>query len=380
MSGTWDGRVAGTTGSVSPQLAARRRTLLLSSCLTLALSAGWAAAPAETKAPHVLERYVAIDNVCAWPNLTLMPDGSIVATIFNQPSHGQQEGDVECWASTDGGRLWQRRGTPARHEPRANRMNVAAGLARNGDLIVLASGWSDEVEPGRERLNHPGPLRARILHPLVCRSGDGGRTWQVTKAFPTAPEGDPLIPFGDVVAGAEGSLLAAAYDAKSDNAAYLLRSSDDGRTWRRASVIGQGHNETALLYLGDGRWLAASRGSKIDLFESRDQGRSWELAMPLTSNGQVPGHLLQLADRRLLVVYGDRRPGHLGVQGRLSPDAGKTWGTPFRLAETTHWDCGYPASVQRQDGKIVTAYYARSVDAHRRYHMGTVIWNPNDLE
>ena len=24
----------------------------------------------------ILERYVAIDNKCAWPNLTLMPDGS----------------------------------------------------------------------------------------------------------------------------------------------------------------------------------------------------------------------------------------------------------------------------------------------------------------
>lgn len=34
------------------------------------------------------ERYVAIDNVCAWPNLTLMPDGSVVATIFNRPYHG----------------------------------------------------------------------------------------------------------------------------------------------------------------------------------------------------------------------------------------------------------------------------------------------------
>ena len=33
------------------------------------------------------ERYMAIDNVCAWPNLTLMPDGSVVATIFNRPYH-----------------------------------------------------------------------------------------------------------------------------------------------------------------------------------------------------------------------------------------------------------------------------------------------------
>ncbi len=35
---------------------------------------------------------IAIDNVCAWPNLTKMPDGSIVAAIFNQPTHGGWEG------------------------------------------------------------------------------------------------------------------------------------------------------------------------------------------------------------------------------------------------------------------------------------------------
>ena len=35
-------------------------------------------------APTPVERYVAIGNVCAWPNLTQLRDGTIVATI----SHG----------------------------------------------------------------------------------------------------------------------------------------------------------------------------------------------------------------------------------------------------------------------------------------------------
>ena len=33
---------------------------------------------------HHMERYIAIDNVCAWPNLTKMPDGAIIATISTQ--------------------------------------------------------------------------------------------------------------------------------------------------------------------------------------------------------------------------------------------------------------------------------------------------------
>lgn len=43
--------------------------------------------------------YIAIDNVCAWPNLTLLPDGVIIAAIYNQPCHGTWEGDLECWSS-----------------------------------------------------------------------------------------------------------------------------------------------------------------------------------------------------------------------------------------------------------------------------------------
>jgi len=26
-----------------------------------------------------MERYIAIDNVCAWPNLTVLPDGTLAA-------------------------------------------------------------------------------------------------------------------------------------------------------------------------------------------------------------------------------------------------------------------------------------------------------------
>jgi len=44
----------------------------------------------------ILERYVAIDDKCAWPNLTLMPDGSITAyycervPIAPAVSHGRR--------------------------------------------------------------------------------------------------------------------------------------------------------------------------------------------------------------------------------------------------------------------------------------------------
>jgi hypothetical protein len=106
------------------------------SILALACGLGLSPSSAAEAAPPPMQRFVAIDNVCGWPNLTLMPDGSITITIFGQPSHGQVAGAAECWNSK-GGQIWERHGIPAPNDPNTNRMNVATGLAKNGDLLVL---------------------------------------------------------------------------------------------------------------------------------------------------------------------------------------------------------------------------------------------------
>ena len=244
-------------------------------------------------------------------------------------------------------------------------MNVAAGLAKNDDLLVLASGWGD---PGE--FKKPLPI-------WVCRSADGGVSWTIIKEFPCGPDGH-LVPFGDIGMAKDRSLLASAYARNG----YMLRSDDDGRTWQQIAVIAENHNEIAPLHIGGGRWLAVARTSDppypnatLDLYVSGDDGRSWNLRERVTLHGQHPGHLLLMADGRILLTCGDRRPDHLGVAARISADEGKTWSDPVRVAETpgAKWDeIGYPSSVQRSDGKIITAYYTNEGG----YHMGVVIWEP----
>ena len=315
-----------------------------------------------------MERYIAIDNVCAWPNLTHMPNGDIVATIFNQPCHGKWEGDVECWASTDGCLRWERRGVPAPHEPETNRMNVAAGLARNGDLIVISSGWGGEG------------FRGHTLPPWICRSSDEGRTWRRTGTLSPPAEADRIIPFGDVVQLADGCLGVSGYGGRStaegDNrACCFLRSRDDGQTWGEHAVIAKDHNETALLSTDGRRILAAARQTCLDLLVSEDSGTTWTSHGPVTSSAQYPGHFLRLADGQILLTYGIRYRGFYGVGGRLSDNGGETWYTPLMLADFAQAvDGGYPSSVQLADGTIVTAYYASGVPTHTRYHMGVVRW------
>ena len=330
-----------------------------------------------------MERYVAIDNVCAWPNLTLLPGGDLVATIFNQPSHGGWEGDVECWASADGGRIWTRRGTPAPHEPATNRMNVAAGLAADGALLVLASGWSNRPEPGTHR-GHRIPDESDILPMWVCRSADQGRTWTRSNIPlpPPVPELTRLIPFGDIVPLADGTLGVCIYSwspATNEHHAYFYASADDGRSWTpRGTIRTENINETTPVVLPDGRILLAARtlgDQHLDLLVSADHGATWECRGPLTLGMQHPGNLLLLRDGKILLTYGIRNAGLYGVSARISADGGATWTPPRVLVDfATATDGGYPASLELADGTLVTAYYCNRTPAHQRYHMGVLRW------
>lgn len=336
----------------------------------------------------MIERYIAIDNVCAWPNLTRLPDGAIIATIFNQPCHLQREGDVECWASTDGGKIWRYRGTPALHEPRTNRGNVAAGLARNGDLIVLASGYKADA-PSADNAEPTFTFSAEsLLAPLVCRSVDKGATWYIGQnALPAPLSGySDWVPFGDVLAGEDGELGVAVYcsraePAQREDACNFLRSLDDGRTWQSPVLIAEDHNETAILHLARGHWLAAARarrGGRLDLFRSDDNGQSWRFDQVLTLPRQHPAHLLRLSDGRILLSYSVRCAGDYGLYVRMSDDEGYSWQPPIALLTYPDCDSGYPSSVQNEDGSIVTAYYSSSVPQHQRYHMGVARWRVED--
>jgi len=328
----------------------------------------------------------------------MLKDGrTLAACIFNNASHGSGPGDVECWLSADGGAKWKLASAVTQHEPGTNRMNHAAGLAANGDLLVLTSGWSDRwpVDVPRTR----GRFRYQVLVPWLSRSPDGGHSWWVDKeAFPqTTPAGQPSVPFGNLQRSAKGNLCATVYSPQAPWERYeerkirswLYRSQDDGKTWGEPAVIGPQHNETDILHLGDGRWLACARAGTgvegkdfMELFASEDDGRTWVHKRTLTGFQRVNGTLCQLNDGRVLFCYGDRasESGSKGIEATISSDGGDSWSAPIRLIDWNGRDGGYPSSVQRGDGQIVTAYYCSALpdqpaDSLEGYHMETIVWD-----
>ena len=112
----------------------------------------------------------------------------------------------------------------------------------------------------------------------------------------------------------------------------------------------------------------------------------------MTLPGQHPAHLLELADGRVVLTYGSRVIGLCGACARISHDQGQTWAVARPVVTAPGpMDCGYPSSVELNDGTIVTAYYGGpreqghpkdapySFPWHQRYHMGVCRWRPEML-
>ncbi len=383
--------------------------LPLALILGLALHAPAAAAPGENKFPALAlhERFVAIDDACGWPQVTLLPDGKLACLVWPHPLHGFTEGAVECWVSADGGRKWQKAGVPVPYAPTQNRMNVAGGLAADGSYVALISGWDQRRAAGWR----PDPLDrqpakgyfdgANTLNPIPAVSRDGGRTWRQFPALDARqPSGQGIVPFGRIAPLADGSIGVILY---RDEVAFFT-STDGGESWqKRGRIAGdRTFNETAWLRLDNGDLFAASRsygvgnsgnhsakggavGQHLEAYRSTDQGRSWRAEGALTLPMQHPADLTRLPDGRILLSYGVRNDGDWGVNVRIGDASARSWSAPIRLVDLEgsteepnqakpHRDGGYPSTVVLADGTLVTAYYSRGVPAHQRYHVGVVRW------
>jgi len=168
-----------------------------------------------------------------------------------------------------------------------------------------------------------------------------------------------------------------------------VRTTDGGLTWNMISWIGEeppGDGDFAIMpstiRLGVEELFTAVRQHQgtdrwIDTYRSQDNGQSWRYAGRGAENTGVgnPPSMILLADGRVCLTYGFRAEPY-GIHARISSDQGKTWGEEIILRDDgSGRDLGYPRSVQRPDGKVVTVYYYQ--DHHDPYrHIAASIWQP----
>lgn len=245
----------------------------------------------------------------------------------------------------------------------------------------------------------PEELRDRLY---VLVSTDRGRTWNDPVRAPACGffsiYGRPstiVRPDGMLLLFGHGSRLnapggtAAITNAEKEAIPLVFGSRNGGLTWGLISEITQtpampmGIMPYPLL-LKDGRILAAVRrqyngyNTYTQVYESRDGARSWRL-LSRTNDWGAPASLTELPDGRLVCVYGYRQPPW-GVRATVSTDGGLTWGEEIVLRDDGgSWDLGYPRTLLRPDGKLVTVYYFNTrTDAIQQdggvRHIAATIW------
>ncbi len=271
--------------------------------------------------------------------------------------------------------------------------------------------WTIEKPPGIVPMNLGGPAVSALKTPLDFTHADfalmfrlGGihtgpsrfyastdrcRTWSGPFAFEV--EGiDKIATRTDYLAIGPLECLMFGSAAKADNKEgrlFCARTDDGGLRWRLVSLIGPEPAGYLIMpssvRLAENRILTTARHKDpqrpgtIDAYLSEDDGANWKFIGEAASNigGGNPPSLIALRDGRLCLTYGCRaRP--FGIRARLSRDQGATWGEEIVLRDDgPTGDLGYPRSVQRPDGRVVTVYYFNGPADEDRAIEAT-IWRP----
>ena len=345
-------------------------------------------------------RYLMMSLGGYWPVIHKLPDGRLGVLTRDSDIHIGERGRIVFVTSADGGESWSHATVVSAEGP--DNRDPGFGVAADGTLLVSfrKADYYTDGHSYNEEAKAPGG-RTPIW---ITRSEDVGATWSEAELVdvqgneqwsgagvigPDAPhrhystfgkiltlaDGTILMPYiiFTYISSSEGQLIRDSQGQPAPGrsprkcATMLVRSHDGGRTWVDPVNIGEGYVEPALCDLGDGRLLVILRQSMarnrrwvLWQSDSSDNGYNWSKPRPVTGDMEFPGDVIRLKDGRLLLTYGRRVPPY-GIQGMVSQDDGRTWDGENRLllvGDSGTYDCGYPSSVQLEDGTIVTVYYA----------------------
>ena len=296
--------------------------------------------------------------------------------------------------SLDGGKSWSIENPAAKNGVLLGTKGMRHGTVppeyHEADPIKL----SDEIN-----FTHPDfvmTLRMAGVHMGESRfyhSTDRGHSWEGPFRFSLLGQPGIAARTDYVVNGPRDCFVfvTAAKENEREGRPLCARTIDGGKSWKLVSFIGpepKGYSimpstvrtaprefVTTLRRLEEG----PPKISWIEAWKSTDDGGTWSmLGGQIADTGEGnPPHLLQLKDGRLCVTYAVRAVP-FGMYARLSSDNGATWNEPIVLRNDGGGrDIGYPRSVERPDGKIVTIYYFWDKKTGPERYIAATIWNPD---
>ena len=324
---------------------------------------------------------------------------------------------AHCWSviarSVDGGSNWKSLGSPPRGLPTPTGSKLlknsfdGCGITPRGTLLAhLTVQYND----GRPYEGFSDPSYHTDLY--VTRSTDNGATWetpiQLNRGprenagahrcrFATLADGTVALAMGTWFQSESGPLP----KAKQFSQAFLWRSSDDGKSWRRDDrPMCRYGAEPDLLALPSGRLLAAVRYQRHKLpgdpdllasphllrsdkppftksrqggkglvvrntaiLHSDDSGKTWSEPRLVTGFDEQTACLVRLPDNTILLVFGHKTDGS-GQRFMASFDEGRSWSrTVYQLGQ----NCQYASTVLLTGNRLVSVSH-RIIDGVGIFH------------
>ena len=286
-----------------------------------------------------------------------------------EPVPGYNHTGMECAGLTalQGGRLllnqWQFDWLPA------GRVQALADPSAYTDASALLTRWSSSPEHDAARvdlaaLRRETPWARGPGRCLVHTSADQGLSFGNTVTVDTTPFSGGYGMRG-AVETADGRILLPLSDVPHYRTVFIVESADGGQNWSSPHPVasGAGHEfeEPAILRGQGDRLILVMRDNitrHLHQCLSPDNGRTWSTPEALAVSGYPP-HLLRLSDGRILLTYGWRQP-YYGIRAVLSEDDGATWQTEHTIVirdGMRNGNLGYPVTLERTDGSLLTLYY-----------------------
>ena len=321
----------------------------------------------------------------AWPTIARLNDGTLACVCSGfRVRHICPFGKAVISYSKDEGETWTPP-TPTIDTPLDDR-DGGICVSKDRTIITSFNNRPDEQQKYLERniskgdnstildlwrgymKNYPENVVENYYGSTYKISYDGGYTFGKLKRSPvTSPHGPFISNDGKIIW--VGKLFS---NREGDNTIALceLDENEDFQIKTFLPDLPKKYDgclpcEPHAIQLKDGKIVVAIRLQQNDYFtvllsESYDNGKTFSVPYQiLPDRAGSPPHLYLHSSGKVILTYGCRHDNY-GIRAIISDDGCKTFSKEIKLTENAPSpDLGYPASVERNDGKIITVWYER---------------------